>query len=1733
MIHAILLRKRKGYGPVWRRRLHGGGTGADGIKRGTADMTSTMHRDAVTQDVANCLINDISSAREIAPFAMTSEAVDLLIKFGIPASQSFTGYHRHPMHKAIENFLLLRVVPKLVTSTCTCMWLKPAKFEKLRTKNDFFVDLINPEITPRDASRYAGTVSRGLPNRSLFLHDAMHYLSKRQVLNFFLSNPDLDELVATVVYPSEVLLREQSFFPLAYGLVYTDTGFTYTLEGDPSDAYHQPFNDWVITTSKLTAPNITITFERVEGVMGHHVIIARRGSIRTPPRFLAPMPDCVLLPDIGVVRRSERSRLVPSDIYDKAVHHARNLKSLRFQDAVAKVRSYQHSSSYHWVDPTAWDFLTGFVCSAANVTVEPPNIAAELDHHPWWNAARRIWTNRRWKPFIGAVFAGAVLAFPPLVASLPLKTVLGLSVSSLLCFTSSYFAYPEWQSPEERERRRLAILYPPRFSRMVKMTSSYLTSGSVDQFEVSLADTNSVFSEFRPLKCIDSTFPEPFDASPADGVNPDLTPYAARSPSEVGSSSSASLQSRDEHDVPLPDDREPLSDSENGSVDSAIVLPKLIVTSPSVSTAPPASLPKPSARATLGPHGRVNPKPLNRRDRKAKKKAAARASAPPPPITYEHGQVEGKPARRWLYERANLPSSEVIHDYHLRDASGDELFDGNFQGVPLCLLDALSAVSGQSKFNLIEKLKLLPQTSVVTPVMIEKGLSDWHAAWLAYCFGWDLTIKNPWDDMRSGVVNGVKLIIYWTKQGDMGHFSHVAPPRVTPSPSDIPSPGNFHGATSGTRRFAEHLLSWRGVDGSAVPFLGFRGYTVRPHRAKPLARDMANGHSGIAFGPSEKRSMDPDTFVRWKTLVEAHDIKMWANRPRCHVAAIYGYPGCGKSWPVSQVLKSMGSFDFRVAVPTVELREEWQRMLNLPDKDRWRVGTYESTMRKHTEVLIIDEISMMPAGYVDFLMSISPRLRCVLILGDVTQTDRHETDPDATCAKLVPEAMYWKNFSPFYLGYTRRLCRSVADRFSVKTFSSTSGLVTRREVADSSRILVALSGDAKAICSLGSKAVTFPSSQGCTYRETTQIQLDRSALEKCSLGAVHTAVTRSTAGVVLVGSLTGNRLKVALSNPFWCSLLTGRRVNWQQIFADKLTGFEILEEPYRVNTLHGGAIPESDLTFVEHNFPLEYLPPSRRVGHTQLREELPIEFALEDVEAIDDPPSVTWGQLDSALLFRQIYVLRPVDCHERLRRHGMEPSQQFSDEQPEGLNVDGDYPENIAARHKSSDRTLLPLSVPKRLRFGSKASNKKEVLSKFFVGQSLFKSYCRLMKIDPTKPFPFDDRLFHSCIELNEWHSLSVKTRAAISANEYKSDPDWAWTFIRLFMKQQRKVNVGTLNGDWKAGQTISNMNDQWLLFLGPAIRYMTALEHRYCPPRIYLHGGRSNIDLDRFCRKWLRSGKKYANDYTAFDQSQTGEVLASELLYMWHAGLPQHVIDLYEENKTSMTCFLGSLRTMRFSGEPATYAFNCRCNLAVLNLQFPLDVMEHLPVFVSGDDGGIGGVPPERDTWDGFKRHLSLVAKPEVESRLLFVGYICTHLGAIRDPVPMLARLYVAEDAGRLHLIVQSYATELSTGYLLAEGVFEVLTSFELDCFFCLVRAFHLEGASSRLKFRKDALLGFVRLSEKALGRMKSGSKLGPELKRDLAAFFWRLERSERDAVHLQTQELVRGNLLEFSRRA
>jgi len=390
-------------------------------------------------------------------------------------------------------------------------------------------------------------------------------------------------------------------------------------------------------------------------------------------------------------------------------------------------------------------------------------------------------------------------------------------------------------------------------------------------------------------------------------------------------------------------------------------------------------------------------------------------------------------------------------------------------------------------------------------------------------------------------------------------------------------------------------------------------------------------------------------------------------------------------------------------------------------------------------------------------------------------------------------------------------------------------------------------------------------------------------------------------------------------------------------------------------------------------------------------------------------------------------------------------SSQFDD--AAGNRANGDPLSQMVPTHTASDPSLLPLSAPDRLPRALPEQNLREYQSARAqqAGEALWHAYCESRGYEPADVEAFDEELFHSCIAENDFSKLTKKTRAFILASAAKSDPDWRYTWVRIFVKGQQKVNASTVNGPWKKAQTLAQFNDQWLLIFGPVVRYISRQDEARCPSHIFILGGKTPLDANAWAQRYIPGPGATTNDYTAFDQSQTAESLVLEMACLRHWGIPAPLVELYEHQKLHLHHQLGPSAVMRFTGEPGTYKFNTMFSEALCWLQYAFPP-EH-PRAHSGDDTLFPGHIPERKTWPALQRQITCVAKTlRLNHYGDFCGYVFSEHGVIRDPLVIAVKLGIAIEAGRFDAVAESFAQEVAVGNLMGDHAYTVLTGDQLS---------------------------------------------------------------------------------------
>ncbi|AAW88343.1 replicase-associated polyprotein [Citrus sudden death-associated virus] len=989
-----------------------------------------------------------------------------------------------------------------------------------------------------------------------------------------------------------------------------------------------------------------------------------------------------------------------------------------------------------------------------------------------------------------------------------------------------------------------------------------------------------------------------------------------------------------------------------------------------------------------------------------------------------------------------------------------------------CLLLSIEQATRLPKEALWDTLCATCPDSLLDPDTIRRvGLSTDHFAILAHHYSLRCRFHTAHGVIELGMADATSSFDIDHTAGNPGHFSlrQSATPRL--------NGGIAQDLAVAALRF--------NIDGTLLPIRSVHVYSTWPKRAKNLSSNMKNGFDGIMANIHPTKTNES----REKILALDSQLDI-AVRRSVRLIHIAGFPGCGKSFPISRLLRTPTFRNFKVAVPTVELRAEWKTITGLPASEAWRIGTWESSLLKSARVLVIDEIYKMPRGYIDLAIHSDPTIEMVIALGDPLQGEYHSTHPSSTNSRLLSEPQHLSMYLDFYCLWSHRVPQNVAAFFHVKTTSKQPGFCRYQRELPNSRILANSQNAGHTLQQCGYAAVTIASSQGSTYENAACIHLDRNS---SLLSPAHSmvALTRSKVGVIFTGD-PAQLSNAPSSNRMFSEFFSGRTRPLHDWFHNEFPKATVLTEPLKTRgpRLTGAASPYSKAVPIrqastpalkpdfqgdviisapivlgsgELNAPQvssHFLPETRRPLHWDIPSAIPESAtrpdSTEPTTSHPEPvyPGETFENLAAHFLPAHDPTDREIYWQGQLSNQFPHMDKEFHlAAQPMSL---------LAAVHQEKqDPTLLPASIQKRLRFRPSDKPYQITPKDEILGQLLFEGLCRAYHRSPFHTEAFDPVLFAECINLNEFAQLSSKTQATIMGNARRSDPDWRWSAVRIFSKTQHKVNEGSIFRSWKACQTLALMHDAVVLILGPVKKYQRVFDQRDRPRHLYIHAGNTPSQMSNWCQQHLTTAVKLANDYTAFDQSQHGEAVVLERKKMERLSIPQALIDLHIHLKTHVSTQFGPLTCMRLTGEPGTYDDNSDYNLAVVNCEY---MAANTPTMVSGDDSLLDREPPTRPEWVILQPLLSLRFKKERGRYATFCGYYASHVGCVRSPVALFAKLAIAVDDGSISDKMASYLSEFALGHSLGDHLWEALpleaVPFQSACFdfFCRRAPRHLK---------------------------------------------------------------------------
>ncbi|CAG8789456.1 19997_t:CDS:1, partial [Cetraspora pellucida] len=224
---------------------------ASPITAALEQLRSPLERNLSESEIINHILLHQKIAIDTAPYAVGKKLVKYLLKVGINYSEFSCGSHAHPAHKNLENAMLAKLA-YTIKEDFTAIFCKPEKVHRELvgpfSNHNINVAVCNPIQTGKDTTRYNSLTPttfnqiNGIITPSVFIHDALHYLTVSQIDEFYSRNPAVKRIYATLMCPVELrsYAKNTSAYPELYTLVHHDDGgFTYLPEDDEAGAYEQ------------------------------------------------------------------------------------------------------------------------------------------------------------------------------------------------------------------------------------------------------------------------------------------------------------------------------------------------------------------------------------------------------------------------------------------------------------------------------------------------------------------------------------------------------------------------------------------------------------------------------------------------------------------------------------------------------------------------------------------------------------------------------------------------------------------------------------------------------------------------------------------------------------------------------------------------------------------------------------------------------------------------------------------------------------------------------------------------------------------------------------------------------------------------------------------------------------------------------------------------------------------------------------------------------------------------------------------------------------------------------------------------------------------------------------------------------------------------------------------------------------------------------------------------------
>nr|WPU07423.1 replicase [Olive virus T] len=809
---------------------------------------------------------------------------------------------------------------------------------------------------------------------------------------------------------------------------------------------------------------------------------------------------------------------------------------------------------------------------------------------------------------------------------------------------------------------------------------------------------------------------------------------------------------------------------------------------------------------------------------------------------------------------------------------------------------------------------------------------------------------------------------------------------------------------------------------------------IRPsfsvERARILVKSMMEGLTGVVLN-------------RFK-----HAFNELLPHNKNKVMCIAGFAGSGKSRALQGICAGiLNKKNTILSSPRKNLLRDWESKINdrLKGKERRiKLRTYElaisaitRAVQREREVkltVIIDEVTLLPGGYLDLINSLIPDGSTMILLFDPLQSYYYSRSDVSVNLGPVLTPIFGQEYR--YRGYTYRF----PELFKIEDFEFGSGELDQNHMrifaqpqavreAIKRPVFLCPSEDKRHELSNFGEAYTFGTSQGLTF-DFVCISLDMDGSVTSDFHWM-VALTRARRGFCfltcasiglrsfkdnnrakLIGKVLNNEV---ISKKFWWNLGGRALENARCVKKEEFIKLGKTREEFE-EALGGDPWLKGLLNYLEDDDAGDPEP--------------------EEPVRKDSPPRTHLMLAPVEHQFaEEMHLLRAREFREF--RNSNLWSEQFDDSRKtrKVAHNRAETFEQIYPSHKNSDTLTFWAAIKKRMKMSDPYSERRKLERCMPVGENL----CRIFveEYGLRRGVVVD-------IESTEREFLLKRVEKAkkmIEAHSERSDPDWLVNHFFLFMKTTLCTKFEKRFADAKAGQTLACFSHQVLARFGVPIRVAEKRLRAQLGNNIYIHSGKQLDELNEWCIRFSQ-GYGTDSDYESFDRSQDALVLAFEIHLLRFLGWDTGLIDDYVALKLRLGCRLGYLAIMRFTGEFGTFFLNTCCNMLFTCLRYKINV--RTPIAFAGDDMFSPGRLEIRRDREFLLNRFSLKAKVNFSREPMFCGWRMTQYGIVKEPKLVLERFKIAEERGCFKECLINYCLEVSFAYRLGERLYEVIRNIQ-----------------------------------------------------------------------------------------